>query len=124
MRKSVLSAFAQNPATGAFDDLVFEVASSDVAFHPNLRPPKSRHYTIGFDQQVGDNMAIGIQYVHKYTDDLIGLIEGHRCASLCIQTHPERWNEPGLGYVRSVLLDGAANTAKRIIRLIRSGHAR
>ena len=63
--------FLQDPATGDFD-LIFETTSSDVAFHPNLRPPKSMHYTVGFEQQVGTEMAVGVQYVHKYTDNLIG----------------------------------------------------
>jgi hypothetical protein len=58
------------------------------------------------------------------TDQLIELLRRRDCRTLCIQTHPERWNPPGLARYRSMALDWAANFAKRIIRATRSNHAR
>ena len=58
------------------------------------------------------------------TDQLMDLLRRRECEILCIQTHPERWNSPGLALYRSITLDWAANTAKQIIRAIRPEHAR
>ncbi|MFQ5789646.1 MAG: TonB-dependent receptor domain-containing protein, partial [Acidobacteriota bacterium] len=60
-----------DPVTGR-GDLVFATTSEDVAFHPDLRPPRSLQYTAGYDQQIGDNVSLGVQYVYKTTKDLIG----------------------------------------------------
>jgi hypothetical protein len=57
---------------GERSELVFETTSEDVAFHPDLRPPRSLQYTVGFDQQIGDNLQLGIQYVYKETENLVG----------------------------------------------------
>ncbi len=59
----------------------------------------------------------------RTTDELIALVESRRFPTLCIQTHPERWNATVPGFVRSALLDRAANTAKNVIRLVRARDA-
>lgn len=60
----------------------------------------------------------------RTSDQLIALLCGRECDTLCIQTHPERWNPPGFARCRSMTLDWAANCAKRVIRATRSEHAR
>jgi hypothetical protein len=64
--------FTYDPVTDTVGELVFETTSEDVAFHPDLRPPRSLQYTVGFDQQIGDNFSLGAQYVYKETENLIG----------------------------------------------------
>lgn len=61
-----------DPVTGTVGDLVFETTSEDTAFHPNLRPPRSMQTTVGFDQQIGENLQLGLQYVYKQTEILVG----------------------------------------------------
>lgn len=51
------------------------------------------------------------------TADLERLLAAAAVPALCLQTHPERWHDPGIGRLRSVALDGAANTAKRLLAL-------
>lgn len=68
--------------------------------------------------RAGDG-AGGFPRVHT-TDRLIGLIEGGECPALCIQTHPERWNETLVGRARSLALDVGANGAKRVLRQMRA----
>ena len=59
----------------------------------------------------------------RTTDELTALIAAGTCASICIQTHPERWNPMGLGWLRSFTLDLAANGVKTILawKLHRTG---
>ena len=64
--------YAQDPLTGAFDKLVFEITSEDVAFHPNLRPPRSLQFTLGYEHQIDENTTVGTHYTYKATKDLIG----------------------------------------------------
>jgi hypothetical protein len=64
--------FQQDPATGAFDILIDEVTSEDVAFNPHLDPPRTLQSSIGYEQQIFGNMSVGAQYVYKTTKDLVG----------------------------------------------------
>ena len=48
------------------------------------------------------------------------IVSGHYPA-LCIQTHPERWSDSLTGSCVSVLMDGAVNVAKRVLRGVRRG---
>jgi hypothetical protein len=63
--------FTYDPVLGR-GDLIFDITASDIAFHPNLRPPQTMQATVGFDQQLGDNLSASVQYVYKDTKDLIG----------------------------------------------------
>ena len=69
------------------------------------------------DRVGGDN---GTFPTVKTTDELTDLVAGETCESICIQTHPERWNPIGLRWLRSVILDLAANNAKAVIAFARS----
>ncbi len=42
------------------------------AIDPNIQPPRTLQYSLGYEQQVSDSMAIGAQYIYKDTKDLIG----------------------------------------------------
>jgi hypothetical protein len=64
--------FEYDPATDTVGDLIFATTSEDVAFHPDLRPPRTLQYTAGFDQQFGPDISFGAQYVYKETKDLVG----------------------------------------------------
>ena len=60
----------------------------------------------------------------RTTDELLDLISTRQLKTVCIQTHPERWNSRAVGQFRSVLFDWSANCAKRVIRAVRSNHVR
>ena len=64
--------FAFNPDTGQFDDLVSETAGSNVGFDPDLKAPRTLQYSLGYEHQVSNDIALGVQYVYKDTRDLIG----------------------------------------------------
>ena len=34
--------------------------------------PRSFHYTAAYERELGNNMSVGVQYVHKYTDRMVG----------------------------------------------------
>lgn len=38
----------------------------------DLLPPRSYHYTAAYERQIGDGVSVGVRYVHKYTDRMIG----------------------------------------------------
>lgn len=59
------------------------------------------------------------RFVHT-TDELINLVKEKQYSTICIQTHPERWNNMGFGWLRSVLFDLLANSAKRVLRFTRN----
>jgi outer membrane receptor protein involved in Fe transport len=44
----------------------------NVALPEDLRPPQTDQYALGYEHQVGSNMAVGIQAVHKKSKDLVG----------------------------------------------------
>lgn len=64
--------YGQNPVTGAFDQFSYEITSEDVAFDDDLKAPRTLQYSAGFDHQINDSVAFGVQYIHKDTKDLVG----------------------------------------------------
>ncbi len=56
----------------------------------------------------------------RATSGLIALVREGKMSRLCIQTHPERWNETFTGLTRSIALDLAANGAKWMLRRVRA----
>jgi hypothetical protein len=49
------------------------VEAEDIApVDPNLKPPETDQYALGYEHQIGSDVAIGIQAVHKKTSNLIG----------------------------------------------------
>lgn len=56
----------------------------------------------------------------RTTDELIELVREADLPALCVQTHPERWNDTLAGLTRSVALDLAANGAKWMLRRLRA----
>lgn len=42
------------------------------AIDPNIQPPRTLQYALGYDQQLTNTIAIGAQYIYKDTTDLIG----------------------------------------------------
>jgi outer membrane receptor protein involved in Fe transport len=45
---------------------------ANVALPEDLKPPETDQYALGYEHQVGSNMAFGIQAVHKRSKNLIG----------------------------------------------------
>ena len=66
-----LTSFQFNPDTGLYD-IPFNESLTSTVIPTNLDPPRTLQYSIGFEQQIGKDMAAGIQYVRKDTDNLIG----------------------------------------------------
>jgi hypothetical protein len=64
--------FVFDPETGQTVGDPFFVQTFGNAIDPDIQPPKTLQYAIGYDQQVSDTIAIGAQYVYKDTSDLIG----------------------------------------------------
>jgi hypothetical protein len=82
---------------------------------PNLKPPETDQFTLGYEHQVGRNMTIGIQGVYKDTKNLIGweiLDDGvyemlpwrnpitgeiQELASIIVQPTTRKGNQPGAG---------------------------
>jgi outer membrane receptor protein involved in Fe transport len=56
------------------EEFVFDhdVATDEVGFDPDLSAPRTLQFSAGFEQQVGADMSVEVQYVHKDTKDLIG----------------------------------------------------
>jgi hypothetical protein len=61
-----------DPNTGPIGDPVSEVQAEDVSINPDLRPPRTLQYSLGYEQRIRESMAFGTQYVYKTTKDLIG----------------------------------------------------
>ena len=38
----------------------------------NLLAPRSYHYTAAYEREIGERATVGVRYVHKYTDRLVG----------------------------------------------------
>jgi outer membrane receptor protein involved in Fe transport len=60
------------PPTVCDSEPAFETIVADVGVDPDLDPPRSVQYALGFERQVGDTMAIGLEVVYKETEDLVG----------------------------------------------------
>jgi hypothetical protein len=52
-------------------DLLDSVHYTNV-INPNINPPRTLQYALGYEHQVRNDMSVGLQYVHKDTKDLIG----------------------------------------------------
>jgi len=50
--------------------------------------------------------------------DLLEFIQSHQALSICLQTHPERWNKHWIGRVRSMSWDYITNFAKTLLKPI------
>ena len=57
---------------GTLGDLLFATTVEDLAQPDNLLAPRSYHYTAAYEREIGNNMSVGVQYVHKYTDRMVG----------------------------------------------------
>lgn len=57
---------------GSLGKLQYEQLAGNVTQPDNLLAPRSFHYTVSYEREVGANASIGIQYVHKDTDRLVG----------------------------------------------------
>jgi hypothetical protein len=53
-------------------DPIFSITSENTQFDPNLKAPRTLQYAIGYDHQLSNTMAVGVQYVYKTTKDLVG----------------------------------------------------
>lgn len=60
------------PPTTCEDEAFFVQPVPDVAVDPDLDPPRAEQWAIGFERQLRDTMAYGVQLVYKETEDLIG----------------------------------------------------
>jgi hypothetical protein len=67
-----INAFIFNEETGQFDIPYYSIPGNEIAVAQDLDPPKALNYSIGYEQQFGDTIAAGIQYVYKDTQDMIG----------------------------------------------------
>jgi hypothetical protein len=61
-----------DPDTREWLEQTYELTSEDTAFHPNLRPPKTMQYALGFEQQITTDWSLGVQYIYKDTEKLVG----------------------------------------------------
>jgi hypothetical protein len=50
------------------------------------------------------------------TNELIEFIKKNKLAKIALVTHPERWNDPGIGFLHSWLMDKTANSIKYLIK--------
>lgn len=57
---------------GTLGDLLFATTVDDLDQPDNLLAPRSYHYTAAYEREIGNNMSVGVQYVHKYTDRMVG----------------------------------------------------
>lgn len=57
---------------GSLGKLSWETTGSDLTQPDNLLAPRSFHYTVSYEREIGANASVGIQYVHKDTDRLVG----------------------------------------------------
>lgn len=64
--------FGQDPDTGEFNQLVYELTADQIKYNPDIKPPKTLQYATGYEQQITNDSSIGFQYVYKDTKDLIG----------------------------------------------------
>ncbi len=100
--------FFQNPATGAFDILLFESAAASASIDPDLDAPRNLQYTLGFERQLGANKAFGAQLIYKETEDLVGweiLDDG--------VYDPFPWTNPVTGETETLLATVEAPTVRK-----------
>ena len=64
--------FLQDPETGLYDTLLYEIATDEFNIDPDLQAPRTYQYALGADRQFGDSWSAGAQLVYKDTDNLVG----------------------------------------------------
>lgn len=60
-----------DPVTNTRGDLISSQNFSRPV-DPDIRPPRTLQYALGYDQQISNTMSIGVQGVYKDTTDLVG----------------------------------------------------
>ncbi len=111
---SIYYSFSASP-DGPYE--IFSVSSADDIQlpDPNLEPPETDQYALGYEHQIGTDMAVGVQAVFKETTNMIGweiLGDGvyvfvpftdpqtgtvHQLASIVEQPTIRKGNRPGAG---------------------------
>jgi len=66
-----------------------------------------------------DRVAMAASPVIDDAEALMRFLGNGQASAICLQTHPERWNDSMLGTARSVTLDFAANMIKLVLRHLR-----
>ena len=56
---------------GSLGDLNYSLEAGEVTQPENLLAPRSFHYTAAYEREIGNNLSVGVQYVHKYTDRMV-----------------------------------------------------
>jgi hypothetical protein len=69
---------------------------------------------------IRDHTGVKPTYEIESTDDLIALIRTRKVKHLCLLTHPERWPNTLIGWLRWMTLDTGANLAKLAIKRFKS----
>lgn len=67
-----LTVYKFDLATNTIGDLYKSAHYGISAFDPNTQPPRTLQYALGYDHQLSNSTAFGVQYVYKDTKDLIG----------------------------------------------------
>jgi hypothetical protein len=53
-------------------ELFNEVGTANLEFDPDLAAPRALQYAVGYERQIGSMVSVGAEYIHKYTNNLIG----------------------------------------------------
>jgi outer membrane receptor protein involved in Fe transport len=69
-----IEGFSLDPATGDPVDLTFFRDPSQFTIDPHLKDPYTDQFAVGFDHELGHNMAVSATYVYKRSRDFIGTI--------------------------------------------------
>jgi hypothetical protein len=64
--------FELNPDTGKYDIPKGYIGPEDLSLNPNIKPPRTLQYSVGYERQINETMSFGTHYVYKTTKDLIG----------------------------------------------------
>jgi outer membrane receptor protein involved in Fe transport len=60
------------PPPETFDIFAFDFKWADLIRNFDLKPPRTLQYTLGYEQEIGTDMSVGVRYVHKDSKDFIG----------------------------------------------------
>jgi hypothetical protein len=64
--------FERDPVTGETGDFAFDFLFGQDVLNFDIKNPRAIVYSLGYEQQVSDNVSVGVEYVYKETEDLIG----------------------------------------------------